>query len=223
VIVGHPKPPLLVDGKLENPGFALHALAVSNRVRPAAWKLEAVQKGLEHYRAKFKADMQPMLAATLTPAFAELYFQTKSQDAAAAVFEMNDHLADLQYPATDPQFAMWAGGFMGWADGRRHALAAPAFECAAYLQSLCYAYRLARITQDLTREARYKQVVVDAVQFLTGLQYLEANTRHFENTFRANTLIGGFYLSPSDGNLRIDATAWGVCGMLRFLGSGAER
>ena len=82
---------------------------------------------------------------------------------------------------------------------------------------------LTRQTADVTRFGRYRQAAADAVQFLSGLQYTEANTRHFENTFRANVLVGGFYLSPTDGNLRIDATAAGVGGMLQFLASGAER
>lgn len=218
------KPTLLAaNGEWENPGFALHALAVSSRVRPDPWKLKAVAKGLEHYRAKFKADMQPMFAATLTPAFAELALQTKSAAAAAVVFEMCDHLADLHLQTGDPRFPAWTGGFMAWADGKRHTQPGPVYEGAAYVRGLCDAYRLARLTADQAREARYKQVIVDEVQFLTGFQYLEANTRHFENAFRANVLIGGFYLSPTDGNLRIDATAWGVCGMVRFLTCGAER
>jgi hypothetical protein len=35
-------------------------------------------------------------------------------------------------------------------------------------------------------------------------------------------LIGGFYLSPADGNLRIDATGTALSGVLGFLASGAE-
>ena len=71
--------------------------------------------------------------------------------------------------------------------------------------------------------AKYKAADIGrACSSFAGLQYLEANTRHFENTFRANMLIGGFHLSPTDGNLRIDATATAVTGLLRFLASGAE-
>jgi len=217
--------PAQVDpaGVNEYPGYALHALAVSDRLRPAAWKTEAVKRGTDHYRAYFKSKPHPMLAATLTPALAELYLRTKSADTAAAVFELNDWLIGLQYPASDPRHPMWAGGFRQWANGQP-VDAVPGAECGAYLQSLACAYQINRlIPPDPAREARYKQAVLDAVQFLTGLQYLESNTRHFENTFRATTLIGGFYLSPADGNLRIDATARGVCGMLGFLQSGAER
>jgi hypothetical protein len=216
--------PTQVDpaGVNEYPGIALHAIAVSNRVKPAAWKGEALKRASDHYRAYFKAKPHPMLAATLTPGFAEFHLQSSSPEAAALVFELNDWLIGLQYPPSDPRHALWAGGFRGWSNAQ--ALdTAPGFECGAYLQSLACAHRLTRPAPDPTQAARYRQAVLDAVQFLTGLQYLEANTRHFEDSFRANTLIGGFYLSPTDGNLRIDATAWGVCGMLRFLGCGAER
>jgi hypothetical protein len=221
---GHDDTPTKTDpaGVNEHPGAALHALAVSNRVKPAAWKVEAVTKGLAYYAAWFKANPHPMLAATLTPAFAELHLQTKSADAAAAVFEMNDWLAGLQFPAGDPRHPLWAGGFKGWASGRP-VEAEPGCECGAYLQSLACAYHLTRLNADLARAARYRTGVLDATQFITGLQYGEANTRHFENSFRANVLVGGFYRSPTDGNLRIDASAWALTGLLRFLSSGAEQ
>jgi hypothetical protein len=163
-----------------------------------------------------------MLAAALTPACTELFMQTKTPDAAAAVFEMNDWLANNQYATTDPRHPAWVGGFRQWADGKP-VEGVPGAECGAYLVSLSCACQVARHVPDLDRYPRYRQAAVDTITFLTGLQYAEANTRHFENGYRANTLIGGFYLSPADGNLRVDATAWGVLGMLRFVGSGAER
>lgn len=209
-------------GVNEFPGLALHALAVGNRFKPAAWKSDALRKGLEHYRAWFKAHPHPMLAATLTPAFAELHPQTKSPEAVVAVFEMTDWLIALQYASTDPRHPTWVGGFRGWANGQP-VDSAPGCECGAYLQSLACAYQLNRLTADLARNDRYRQAVLDTAQFLTGLQYIESNTRHFENTYRVNVLIGGFYLSPTDGNLRIDATASAVSGLLRFLACGAER
>jgi hypothetical protein len=216
--------PTQVDpaGVNDYPGFALHALAVSNRVRPAPWKAQAVGKGLEFYRGWFKAHPHPMLVATLTPAFTELYFQTRAPETASAVFEMNDWLMGLQYRTAETRHPMWAGGFKGFANGQP-VETAPGFESGAYLQSLSCAYLLNRYVPDLGREARYRQATHDAVQFLTGLQYQEANTRHFADGFRASVLIGGFYLSPTDGNLRIDATAVAVSRLLRFLACGAEK
>ena len=216
--------PAQVDpaGVNEYPGYALHAIAVSNRTRPAAWKIEAVKKGAEFYRGAFKAAPHPMLAATMTPALAELFHQTKHGDAAAIAFEMNDWLAGVQYAPTDAKRPAWAGGFRGWANGQPADIA-PVPETGLYLQSLACACAITRVVPDLQRFGRYRQAATDAAQYLGGLQYTEANTRHFADTYRANTLIGGFYLSPTDGNLRIDATACGVSGLLRFLTSGAEK
>ncbi len=91
------------------------------------------------------------------------------------------------------------------------------------MQSLAYACKLTRLTPDPERFTKYKSAVNYAAQFLCGLQYLEANTRHFDNSFRANMLIGGFHLSPDDGNLRIDATGSAITGLIQFLSSGAEK
>ncbi len=206
----------------EYAGLALQALATSNRVKPATWKLEAVKKGLGRYREVFAKSPHPMLAVSLTPAFAELYLQTKLPDAAAAVFEMNDWLIRLQYATTDPRHTLRAGGFRDWVNGQPVEVE-PGAACALHVQSLACAYHLSRHGTDLNRASRYRQALLDAVQFVIGLQYIESNTRHFENTFRANMLIGGVHLSPTDGDLRIDATAQAITGLLRFLSSGAEK
>jgi hypothetical protein len=211
-----------LEGVNEYPGAALHAIMASNRVKPAAWKTEAAKKGMEYYRSVFRAKPNPLLAATMTPACAELYLQTKLAEAATTVFEMNDWVCGLQIPGNDPRTPQWAGGFRAVHDGRQTERA-PGPETGLIVQSLSYACELTRQTPDLERYARYKVAAVDATQFLTGLQYLEVNTRHFETTFRVNMLIGGFHLSPTDGNLRIDATATAVSGLIRFLGSGAEK
>lgn len=210
------------EGVNEYPGLALQAIATSNRVKPAAWKAEAVKKGGEHYRAAFRAHPHPLLAATVVPALAELYVQTKLPDAAAGVYELADWLCGMQIPGNDPRVPQWAGAFRGVAGGRVSD-AAPGPESGMCVQCLACACVVTRLTPDLDRHAKYKAAVADAVQFLTGLQYGEANTRHFETTFRANMLIGGFHVSPLDGDLRIDATGTAVTGLVRYLGSGAEK
>ena len=210
------------SGVNEYPGAALHVLAMSNRVRPAEWKKDAVKKGVAHYQALFRAKPHPTLAVTLTPAATELYFQTKLTEAATAAFEMNDWLCAIQIGANDQRTPQWAGGFRAMADGRLTDAPPNASDTGRHVQSLACAYHLTRVTGDLTREAKYRPALGDAVQFLYGLQFLETNTRHFEDNFRAKMLLGAFYLTPTDGNLRIDATACAVTGLLRFLSSGAE-
>ena len=222
---GPPDTPTQTDavGGNEYPGFALQALAVSNRERPADWKKEVVKRGVAYYANACRAKPQPMLAATVTPAATELYLQTKLNDALTVAFEMNDWLSTLQIASTDPRTPQWAGGFRTLVNGQATDTPTSAVETAMYLQSLSCAYQLTRMTADLTREHRYRGAVTDAAQFLCSLQFAEANTRHFEDSFRASMLIGGFHLSPTDGNLPIDATACSVTGLLRFLSCAAER
>jgi hypothetical protein len=209
------------SGANEFPGLALQALAMSNRVHPAEWKKEAVKKGVAYYAAIFRTKPNPMLAATLTPAACELYLQTKLPEAAAAAFELNDWLSTLQIGATDRRTPQWAGGFRSVVNGQATDAPPGAAETGFYVQSLACAYQLTRLTADLPRERKYRGAVTDAAQFLCSLQFAEANTRHFEDNFRASMLIGGFHLSPNDGNLPIESTACAVTGLMRFLSCGA--
>ena len=206
----------------EYPGAALHAIIAGNRFQPAAWKIEVATKGLTYYRARFKSNPHPLLVATLSPVCAELYQQTKSNEATTAVFEMNDWLCGLQIAPTDPRTPQWAGAFRSISDGKL-ADDPPGAEVGMYVQSLALAYQINRHVPDLARNERYKAALLEATRFLCSLQYLESNTRHFENTFRAHMLVGGFHLSPLDGTLRIDATATAISGLLGFLASGAEK
>ncbi|MBM3982225.1 MAG: hypothetical protein FJ304_18560 [Planctomycetes bacterium] len=203
-------------GLNEFPGLALHALALSNRARPAEWKKDAVRRGVAHYAEVFRKKPHATLAATLTPAATEMYLQTKLPELANAALDMNDWLCGLQIGPTDAKTPQWVGAFRTTADAPATA------DAGLHLQSLACAYHLTRQTGDLAREAKYKAALADAVQFVCGVQFVDTNTRHFETSFRANMLIGAFHLSPTDGNLRIDATACAVTGLLRFLSSGAE-
>ncbi len=150
----------------EYPGFALQALAVSNRVRPAEWKKDAVKRGIAYYHALFRKAPHPMLVATLTPAAAELYAQTKLNEAVTAVFEMNDWLCALQIGSTDPRTPQWAGGFRPVANGKTTNDAPATTDTALFVQSLACAYQLTRATGDLNREGKYRPALTGAVEFL---------------------------------------------------------
>jgi hypothetical protein len=206
------------NGVNEYPGVALQALAASNRARPADWKRDAVSRGVSHYVGAFRSKPHPLLAATILPAAAEVYAQTKQPELAAAAFEMADWLCTLQIAPADSRSPQWAGGFR-LPNAGIDPLPTP--EAGLILQGLSCAYGLTRATVDLTREGRYRAATADAAQYLCASQFLESNTRHFDNAFRAAALIGGFHLSPTDGNLRIDATACAVSGLLRYLAVGS--
>lgn len=209
-------------GANEYPGLALQALMASHRARPVAWKAEAVRAAVGYYRPIFQSRPHPLLAATLTPAFADLYLQTKHAEAATFVFEMNDQLCRWQIQAGDQRTPHWAGGFRTMANGRlTDAPSGP--ETGWCVQSLCQARRIAQSCHDDDRIAKFRAASQDAVQYLAELQYVESNTRQFETSFRVKMLIGGFHLSPTDGNIRIDATSTAVSGLLQFLYAALDR
>ncbi|MBN9521575.1 hypothetical protein J0H58_24165, partial [bacterium] len=209
-------------GAGEGTGLALSAVVTSHKVRPDAWKADYAAKGFAAGRAAFQTAPTPLLAAALIPAFADFHLHTRNPEAATAVFELADWLCGTQYPAAFARNPAWAGGFRGVVSGQP-ADTEPTCDTAACLAALGWAYMVTARNADVARADRYRQAAQDAAQFVTALQYTELNTRHFENTFRVNVLIGGFHLTPSDGDLRVDATGRCVSGLVRYLASGAER
>lgn len=209
-------------GANEYPGYALAAIVASSVARPDPAKIDTAVRVMMSYRTAFRGAPHPLLAATLIPAFAEMRLQHNHTEAGAAALELADWLCGLQYPAAFPRNPTWAGGFRGVVNGRP-ADTEPACDSAACLAALGWAYQVTARNADVPRAERYRQAAQDAALFVTALQYDEPNTRHFENTFRANVLLGGFHLSPSDGDLRVDAAGRCVSGLLRYLASGAER
>jgi hypothetical protein len=200
-------------------GLLLSAVVAGNLVRPDPWKVEFVTKAMTTGRPAYRAARNPYLVALVVPAFADLHLQTRNADAAAVVFELADWLCEVQYPAANPRNPAWAGGFPGTQPGD----GGPTHDSAVSLAALGWAYQVTARNADVPRAERYRQAAQDAAQFVSSLQYDEPNTRHFENTFRVNVLIGGFHLSPSDGDLRVDAAGRCVSGLLRYLASGADR
>lgn len=209
-------------GEYEHPGWALWAVASSYRPRPSSEKQELIRRGLRYYRARFRAAPHPLRAASLILAASEWFAQTQEAEAATAVCEAADWLCTLQIPVTDPRLPQWAGGFRQFRDGRTVEVPSGP-ETGLLVLSLSAACQVTRQIPDRDRFGRYATTVVDASRYLVGLQYTEANTRHFDNAFRAQMLIGAFHLTPRDGNIRLDATSHSVLGLLRFLDSGAER
>jgi hypothetical protein len=211
------------EGLYHYPGWALWAMAQSHRRLPTADKQEAVRRGLPHYHAVSTQRGHPLLAATLLVAAAEWAAQTRDKHTVAIVYQAADLLCQAQIPVTDPRMPQWAGGFRHYQHGQLRDTPSGAPETGIYVMALAAACETARMMGDLSRFNKYAGAVVDASRYLTGLQYMEVNTRHFDNAYRAHMLIGAVHLSPTDGNIRLDATAHALLGWLRFLHSGAER
>ena len=104
---------------------------------------------------------------------------------------------------------------MSWVDGKPTPTV-PQVSSGSYAEGLAEACRVARETGDVSRHKRYRESLERALQFLTTLQYTNGNTQHFADWYRP-TLLGGFFASHQDGNLRIDYTQHAVCAMVQYL------
>src|SRR5437667_11252250 len=104
---------------------------------------------------------------------------------------------------------------MEWAEGRLAAVE-PQISSAADAESLAEACRVARQAGDLPRYQRYREALERCLQFVTTLQYTDANTQHFADWYRP-VLLGGFHASHQDGNLRIGYTQHAVCALVQYL------
>ncbi len=201
------------------PAMALAGLMRSQGLRPADWKLDVVRKALPYYAAHWRADKEVDSLPWHMAAFAEAYVRTREPGFAAVVNEMADWLCGLQYVRLDARHPLWLGGFMGWDGGQ--AVAEPRASSAMDAEALADACRAARQAGDLDRYRRYREAVERGLQFVTALQYTDANTQHFADWYR-EVLVGGFHGSHQDGTLRIDYTQYAVCALLRYLGEVAN-
>ncbi len=214
---GTDQPPEHADGATHYPGQALAGLMASQRHRPAPWKTEVVRKALAHYGPLWKAHPNPTAVPWHTAAYTEAFLLTKDKVFADAVLDMNDWLCGLQYTRLDPRNPQRVGGFMGFEAGKS-ATVEPQVHAAAYAESLVEACRVARQLGDVPHYERYRTAARAGLQFLTTLQFTEANTTHFADWYKP-VVVGGFHATPRDGNLRLDYTQEAVSALVLYLAS----
>ncbi len=196
-------------------GPALYGIIHSQALRPAPWKLDTLRKGRAYYHAYWQQHKNMPMASWHGAAYTEAYFVTKEVGFANVVFELNDWLLGLQYGQGEPGRGTWAGGFQTWANGKASAQA-PDIGSAGALVSLTAGCRLAKDVGDVQHYQRYRTALESGLQFLTTLQYTEANTQHFADWYRP-ALVGGFHASGLDGNLRLDYSVQSLTALVEYL------
>lgn len=171
------------------------------------------------YSAAWRQNKIPTMIPDHTAANAESYLRTGDPLLAQIVFEMNDWLLTQQYPH-DPRRPLWTGGFIPWHDGKPTAL--PPDASTAFLAcSLVDACRVAQKAGDSSRLARYRQSLEASLLFLTTLQYTDARVQHYAEWFRP-WIVGGFFNTHQDGNLRLANTAHATSALFGYLRHVAE-
>jgi hypothetical protein len=212
------------NGVNHYPGAALYAIALSCRSKPANAKVELLRKALPHYRKWFKEHPEPSFTGWMTAACVEAWILTKENTFAEFAIEMTDWLCTLQHEQSpDPRKPLWRGGFKVAANGKVET-AVPNLDSALHAQSIADCCRLVRQmpTPDIERFEKYRSALIRALQFVSTLQFTEANTLHIAANYRL-MLVGGFHPTHSDGNLRVDQSAQAVSAFIQFLASGADR
>jgi len=197
-------------------GPAMYGVIRSQRLRPAPWKPEMIHKALAYYYPYWKQHKNVPMLAWHSAVYTEAYLLTKESSFADAVFDMNDWLCGMQYQPANTGRAAWIGSFPPWVDGKAASNLAPNIESAGSVASLVEACRLARATGDVQRYQRYRQAAESGLQFLTTLQYSEANTQHFADWYRP-FLVGAFHASSQDGNVRLDYAEHSVSALVQYL------
>ena len=147
-------------------GLLLSAVVAGNKVRAEPWKVELATKSLTTNREAYKAARNPHHVATVIPAYADLFLQTKHADAGAAVLELTDWLCSVQYPAANARNPQWGGGF----PSTEVAGSAPCYDSAVCLAAVGWAYQVTARNADVARAERYRQAAQDAALFVTALQ-----------------------------------------------------
>jgi hypothetical protein len=203
------------DGIAYYPGVALYGLMLSQRHKPAAWKTDLVRSALRFYQPWWRSHKTMVLVPWHAAAYTEAFLLTREACFASCVNEMNDWLCGLQHVDLDRNHPFWIGGFMRWIDGKAVPLE-PDVGSAACAESLAEGCRVAAKAGDLPRYQRYQRCLEACLQFLTTLQYSQANTQHFASWYRSR-LLGGFHATPHDGSLRLDFTQHAVCALAQYL------
>jgi hypothetical protein len=203
-------------------GVAMYAMAVSQRQRPAEWKSQALGKILNIERGKFREDPHPGRAAWLIATTAELFRQSKEPAFAQVCFEMCENLLKQQYDQLDPRHLDWRGGYPSATEGKT-LISRPSIDSAVAGWAVSQACQVMRLVSnpDLNRYEGLRRSVRSTNQFLLTLQCSEDRLMHFVPTVR-ESLMGGFFGSGQDGNLRIESAAWGLLSLQGYLESGID-
>ncbi len=202
------------------PGPALYGIIRSQQHRPAPWKIELVRKACKYYLPWWREHKNLTMVTWHSGAYAEAYLITKERPFADAVLEMNDWLCTLQYQQMDPRRPHWLGGFTTANDAKTTGPSTLASALAA--QSLVQACRVARQAGEAPRFKNFHASLEQTLKFLTTLQYSEGNTRHFADWYKGEVLLGGFFASHQDGNLRLEYTQRAVAALVHYLHHVAE-
>lgn len=177
------------------PGEALLAMADAYLDQPDGSLVDAFDRAINFYRDYFRDRPSPAFVPWQVQAYAAVAPRTQRDDYIAFVFELTDWLLENQITPANSQWPEMWGGIASYQPGRA------GIATASYLEGMCDALQLARITGDTARAERYVAAVRQATRFVIQLQ-MRPEEAYFVRSPR--DAVWGMRTSPALNLLRID-------------------
>ncbi len=195
-------------------GPALYGLALSAKHRPANWKWEVIRRACGHYHTSWRAQKVMDMVPLHTAAYSLAYLHSKEKMFADCVLEMNDWICTRQYQQVGTRRIHWFGGFVNSLQQTQ----GPDVHSAIYSEGLAHACQIVRSTGDLRRYNHYRAHIERCLQFLSTLQFTQANTGHIVDRYKGE-ILGAFHYSHLNGTIRIDYVQEALCAHIQYLDS----
>jgi len=186
------------------PGEAMLALMKLYAATKKPEYLDCVKKAFNYYSDYWRKKKNTAFIPWHTQADYLLYQQTKDEEVAKFIFEMNDWLVD-NYQIYESCYADKIGGF--------HQKKPSACSTAVYLEGMNSAYSLAKERGDQLHAEKYARSITLGTRFVLQNQFNKDNTFYVKKPNRA---IGGIRLMLVDNRLRVDFIQHTVMAFLKI-------
>jgi hypothetical protein len=178
---------------------------------PSPELLERIMRSFRYYRTWHRDNRNPAFIPWHTQAYVNLWFETRDQELADWVFEMNDWLLSLQ----EWDRALYRDTRGRFYDQQRSFYGPPhASSTGVYLEGLIDAYRLARELGDADRTERYRRAIVRGLRSLIQLQFVDEIDMFYIH--RKDRVRGGLRTTVYDNAIRVDNVQHGLLGIFRI-------
>jgi hypothetical protein len=213
---GHFRTFLHPQGREDNqnfyPGEALYYLALRYNKDKEPALVERIMRGMRYYKRWHLENRNPAFIPWHTQAYFALWKETRDEELAEWIFEMNDWLLGVQqwdsaeYPDTQGRFY----------DPKRRRFGPPhASSTGVYLEGLADAFVLARELGDDARMAAYRRAIVRGIRSIMQLQFVDEIDMFYIN--KRTQSRGGVRTRVYDNVIRVDNVQHAFMGIQKIL------
>ncbi|MCF8055549.1 MAG: hypothetical protein K9K37_02800 [Desulfocapsa sp.] len=197
------------------PGEALLYWAVLYEKENDQELLSRIMKSFAYYKNWHlqQENRNPAFIPWHTQAYYLVWKKTKNEELKQFIFEMNDWLlqmqqwSDLRYPDLKGRFYDPDKPY-----GPPHASAT-----GVYLEGLIDAYKLAKETNDLERQSRYKKAILRGIRSVMQLQFTDEVDMFYVSDKMKNRVKGGIRTTVYDNRIRSDNVQHNLLALLKIL------